>query len=257
MSDEQGGAAGGERYNGRMVRDWQHEALTAYLREHAGEGELCYRSVHLTNPRQERRLDAIIAEEYWPQVCEAVRASRWTVRVDVDGTAPLQSIHSVNGHRYAARELTFMLVDVARWPPQRTGLRSAWHCEGALRVTAEQEIMYSWRFLLAIPETEVKVTSLIPALQEPLLAGNPPELHYEAERGYAPCGHWILSFSGGSGLSGFLGVHGSQQARDLVRGLTDKNLRAVDAAHELTGNFGDPALLAEAVGALTVAYEAW
>ena len=64
-----------------------------------------------------------LKEEYWPQVCDAVRPSRWAVRVDVDGTAPLQAIRTVSSHRHIARELTFMLVDVARWPPQRTRLR--------------------------------------------------------------------------------------------------------------------------------------
>ena len=178
-----GGVRGAARYNSGMARDWQHDALTAYLREHACDAGLRHRGVYLTDPERERMLDDIIAEEYWPQVRDVVRPSRWAVRVDVDGTNPLQAIRTVNGHRHIARELTLLLVDPARWPPQRTRLHNAWHCAGTLRVTDEQEIMFSWRFSLEVPERQVSVASLIPALQEPLLAGMPPSLSYCPARG--------------------------------------------------------------------------
>lgn len=150
-----------------MVRDWQHDALTAYLHEHVGEADLRHRGVYLTDPERERLLDGVIAEEYWPQVCDAVRQSRWVVCVDVEGTEPLHAIRTVNGPRYITRELTSLLVDPACWPPQRTGLRTAWDCGATLRVTTEQEMMFSWRFTLDVPETQVGVASLPPRCRSP------------------------------------------------------------------------------------------
>ena len=183
---------------------WQHDALTAYLREHAGDAGLRHRSVYLTDPEGERKLDDIIAEEYWPQVRDVVRPSRWAVRVDVDGTNPLQAIRTVNGHRHIARELTFLLVDPARWPPQRTRLHNAWDCAGTLRVTAEQEIMFSWRFSLEVPESQVSVASLIPALLRrcdgagSIQDFGPPYESGDLDAEFERCDCWIAR--GGQGL---------------------------------------------------------
>lgn len=66
-----------------------------------------------------------------------------------------------------------------------------------------------------------------------------------------------MEFSGyARGLSRPFGVHGAERAGEPVSDLTTRNLRSVDAARELSRRFGDPGLLAGALGAITVAYEA-
>ena len=239
--------------NKRFNRNWQPAALDDFLREHRTNGLLGDRAVYLVDAGRIGFLDEFILGELWSAVVRCVSPSPWTTRVGPDGTRPKDAIKTVLGKPYIARELVFLIVAPKR--PRRRGCQvPTWFCRGKLEADTEQHFMLSFDFTWSLPET-YPFEKVFRVLKEPLLRGCPPELSYNEGDGVSG-GTLNLSFSAGKGISGLMALS-SEAPREIVLGLTRKNVTAINDVHRLEQDFGNEARFEEAVTALIRAYEAW
>ena len=226
---------------------WQFEQLRKFIEEHRHDADLELRSVVLTDPEQEQKLDNIILNEIWPGVVKAVSRHPVTTRVGVNET-PKQGIRT-KGHVYVARELTFMLEDPER--PLGPATNPPWYCRETIECTRFGYMINSY-FIVDFP-SDFSMAKIMRILKEPLMQGCPPELSFN-ESPYGDSS-LCLSLTGGSGAG--WGTRVYDDAREHAYRTTMKNIAIIDSVIDLESDYKNTKLFNNLYRSILDAYEAY
>ena len=234
---------------------WQFEQLRKFIEEHRHDADLEFRSILLTDPRQELELDNIIVNEIWPGVVKAVSRRPLTTRIGVNET-PKQGIRTT-GHIYVARELSFILEDPAR--PNGPATSPPWFCRETIECTSLGYMIRS-DFIVSFP-SDFSMAKIMRILREPLMQGCPPELSFN-ESPYGDSS-LCLSLTGGSGLSltdgsdAGRGIRVYDDAREHAYRTTMKNIAIMDSVVDLEADYKNTKLFNNLRRSILDAYEAY
>ena len=226
---------------------WQFEQLRRFIEEHRHEADLDARSVLLTDPEQEQKLDNIILNEIWPGVIKAVSRHPVTTKIGVNET-PKQGIRT-KGHVYVARELTFMLEDPAR--PIGPETNPPWYCRETIECTNLGYMINSY-FIVDFP-SNFSIAKIMRILKEPLMQGCPPELSF-SESAYDDSS-LCLSLTSGSGAG--WGIRAYSDAREHAYDVTTKNIAIIDSVTDLESDYKNTKLFNNLHRSILDAYEAY
>ena len=178
---------------------WQHDALERELRALDGMFNKAARTIRLSDPERERRLDAILLGSVLPAASAALHDFR-----------PMRPLHfstfGANSHderittlfdTFVTRELALVIQDPAR--PFGMGRPTPpWYSRMSFQVST-QGFHLAITTSVAFPEN-FSWPKLKKLLADPLLAGCPPSLSAEAAA-HGPAGGLNVRFETGSGLS--------------------------------------------------------
>ena len=226
---------------------WQFEQLRKFIEEHRHEADLKLRSVLLTDPEQEEKLDNIIVNEIWPGVVKAVSRYPLTTRIGVNET-PKQGTRTT-GHIYTARELSFILEDPER--PNGPATSPPWYCRETIRCTS-LGYMISSDFTISFP-SDFSIAKIMRILKEPLMQGCPPELSFN-ESSYRDSS-LCVSLTGGSGTG--WGIRTYDDAREHAYDATMKNISIIDSIIDLESDYKNTRLFNNLYRNILDAYEAY
>lgn len=117
-------------------------------------------------------LDKDIMDGVWPGVVKAVNQRVLIPRIGPDKT-PRQEIEDV-GQKSVARKLRFYLDDPAR--PIFSAISPPWYFRGTI-IRTQHECIMDFYLRVDFP-SDFSIAKIMRILKEPLMRGNPPELHY-------------------------------------------------------------------------------
>ena len=152
---------------------WQTEQLERLMTAQACARWPEHRCALLSNPAAEREIDAIVLNELWPEVEQALRSSPLIALTGGGDATPAQALETLH-RKFTTRSLTFIIEDPER--PAGPRARKPWHCRFEIEAWIEGYFLKKTT-ILSFPE-DFAMAKLTRLLQEPLMQGRPPELSW-------------------------------------------------------------------------------
>lgn len=208
-------------------RNWQLGELKKYLEANKEDPLLNSRRVCLVNPEQRKEVNNIILQYLWPAVIKGIGFSGLWVKSLKDGY-PKKDIEDKD-YQYSASELIFLLEDPKR--PLSFNSIPPWYCRGTITCSV-LDYLLSFDFMVYFPES-FSIRKIIRLLKNPMFAGNPPELSYNASPDGT--GIYIVSFSRGTGAG--WGINSYGEAADKIIDEIRQNINIIKAIYDLEMDF--------------------
>ena len=201
-------------------RSWQHGELKKYLEANGEDPLLDSRRVCLVNPDQRKEVTTIILQYLWPAALKGVDSSGLLISSFKNGY-PKTDIEDKD-YPYTASELIFLLEDPKR--PLSFNSTPPWYCRGTITCSV-LDYFLSFDFMLYFPES-FSISKMIRLLKNPLFAGNPPDLSYNASPHGAEM--YVVSFSRGTGAG-----WGINSYNDAAGKIIDEIRQNIDIIHAM------------------------
>jgi len=218
--------------NANWHATWQAEQLEGWMREQAGKRWPEHRCALLSNPAAERELDAIVLDELWPGVEQALRGSRLVALTGGGDATPAQAMETIY-RKFTTRSLTFIIEDPER--PAGPRARKPWHCRFEIEAWIEGYFLNKTT-ILSFPQ-DFAMAKLTRLLEEPLMQGRPPELSWY--EGFDGPGTYNVELSTGQGYG--WNLRGQSGARESVRKSVQDHLQLIAAMDRLAQDWTDGA----------------
>ena len=225
---------------------WQLSELNRLLEENEQQVFSNSKTLYLTNPEENTAIDQRIIEEIWPGAVAALRENQITTWHSPDKSL-MESIISARG-QFTTKELVFLLDDPDR--PMGPGSTKPWYCRIKIRCSS-LNYMISSDFIVSVPTT-FSTAKLFKLVKEPLMQGNPPSLSYSD--GHSNEETFDITFTGGHGAG--WGLHSSEQAKDNLFTITERNLAIINAMCDLETDYSNTRYFNVLHNAVLNAYEA-
>ena len=216
--------------NGTRYSSWQAEQLERLMTEQAGKRWPEHRCALLSNPAAEREIDAIVLEELWPGVEQALQGSRLVALIGGGAATPAQALETLH-RKFTTRFLTFVIEDPER--PAEGRAWKPWFCRFEIEAWIEGYILKKTT-ILSFPEN-FAMAKLTRLLQEPLMQGYPPTLSWY--EGFDDPGTYSVELNSGQGPDWGLRVQAG--AREHVRKTVEEHLEVIAAMDRLAQNWDD------------------
>ena len=209
---------------------WQAEELERLMTAQAGKRWPEHRCALLSNPAAEREIDAIVLNELWPGVEQALQGSRLVALTGGGAATPAQALETLH-RKFTVRSLIFVIEYPERLAG--SGARKPWFCRFEIQAWIEGYILKKTT-ILSFPE-DFAMTKLTHLLKEPLMQGYPPALSwYESLDGP---GTYSVELSTGQGSDWSL--RGQAGAREHVRKTVEDHLEVIAAMDRLAQDWDD------------------
>ena len=208
-------------------RNWQLGELKKYLEANKEDPLLNSRRVCLVNPEQRKEVNNIILQYLWPAVIKGIGSSGLWIRSLKNGY-PKTDIEDKD-YPYSASELIFLLEDPKR--PLSFNSNPPWYCRGTITCSV-LDYLLSFDFMVYFPES-FSIPKILRLLKNPMFAGYPPDLSYNASPDGT--GIYVVSFSRGSGAG--WGINSHNDAAGKIIDEIRQNIKIIHAIYDLEMDF--------------------